>query len=152
VDGYVINLDGVAYTDIASMLHVTDGTKINYPSDIVSMTVGKPYSQCVETLDLPFAPGSGQDLTLNRRAIKKAAFEVANTGIGFQVGESVDGDLVTWSPETSDIPDTFNRYQGLVHTPIFGTWDRSGRMALVNEYPTPITISALIREVEFGDT
>lgn len=154
---FIIKLDGVSYTDLGSMLDANDSTLVTFPSVTVSMSIGKPYSMCVETLDVPFAPGhqsgmQGPDMTLNRRAVIKAAFQVDNTGLGFQVGESVDGDLVTWTPEPGENLDYRNRYHGLVHTPIFNTWDRSGRMALVSEYPAPITISALIRELTFGET
>lgn len=134
------------------------GTALTLTSPACFVTIGIPYSQVMETLDVP---PTQNDTTLNTRIVRKAAFELSRTALGFKVGEDASdaASLSTWAPDvgeegTADFgPGSEDQtYSGLAYVPIQSSWSRDGRICLVNTAPFPVTVSAIIREVEFGGT
>jgi hypothetical protein len=127
----------------------------------VFVTGGIRYTQTVESLDVPAQPTSNGNIEihLQNKMIRKAAFQIARTAVGFQVGEAPDGPLTTWAPndgQTSTAefgPGSYDgTFSGLAYVPIYSGWNREGRICLVNTGPTSVTICSIIREVELGGT
>jgi hypothetical protein len=151
--GQVVKADGavVPFTLV--------GTALTLSTAAVFVTLGLPYTQVVESLDVPAQPtATGNiEIILQSKVVKKAAFQIARTSPGFSVGDSPTGSLTTWQPDAGDTstaefgPGSEDQtYSGLAYVPVFGDWNRYGRICLVNTAPFPVTISSIIREVNLG--
>jgi hypothetical protein len=157
-----VRADGQSYDsgiDTVNSVDPFEGT-VTLPTPAVFVTFGVRYRQVMETLDIGFNPQSGQtDMTMSTRTVRKVGLEVSNTSPGFLLGDIPEGDLSPWYPEPGDEntaefgPSTEDlTYSGLVHSSVATSWNRHGRICVVNERPFPITISAIVREVEYGGT
>jgi hypothetical protein len=121
---------------------------------VVFASFGSAYIQVIETLDLAFPPGAdGKDPTLNIREVVKVGLEIAKTSAGFQLGSDPDGGLTVWAPEPGEEGFEGNEtYSRIAYLPVESIFDRSGRACVVNTNPLPVTVSSIIREVDFGGT
>lgn len=112
----------------------------------IVMHVGLKYTCDFEPLDVI---GGKQEVALVEKNVTSVGIEVYNSR-GLQVGPDFDH-LTDWDQRDVGtgygLPD--NETQ-LVRIPIKGSWGTSGRIAIRQNEPLPLTIVGITREVEFG--
>lgn len=120
------------------------GGSITLDGPAAVVHVGLGYDQEIETLDFVGPPKS------NVKAVKKVRLEIDGTKGQLEVGETLD-DVQIW--------DQRNVSHGYGPIPIetleadvrvSSKWGTSGRVAIRNSEPTPVTLLAVTRDVEVG--
>lgn len=118
------------------------------PDGAALVTVGLAYTSEIETLDV--APQAAQDTRSRLKRVVSALFEVVESR-GLKIGTSYDK-LVEWQQRTvagSYGPVPVYTGSDLVRVP--GTFNRGGRIILRQDQPLPVTVTGVLREVEFDD-
>lgn len=103
---------------------------------------GLPYTCELEPLDA--APGS-----TNQKTVVSVGFEV-DSAAGLEVGEDFEH-LVPWRQRAvTDSYEYPSAASALVVVMVKGAWRRSGRAALRQAKPLPVTVLGITREIESG--
>lgn len=110
----------------------------------VVLFVGLPFTPELETLDL-----AATQVRHAQKNVISVGFEVDNS-VGLSLGQDFEH-LVEWRQRTVS-----SSYSPVVPTtefvvvPVLGTWNRTGRAALRQTLPLPVTVVALTRELDIG--
>jgi hypothetical protein len=128
VQGGAIDLPAEQFPDGASVVHV-----------------GLPYASELELLDV--AQGKGKERV---KTVSSVVVEFVGA-LGGQIGQAFDKKLETWRRRQvahgyGPIP----LEAGEVRIPITSSWNSGGRAVVRQTDPSPVTITAVVREVEYG--
>jgi hypothetical protein len=136
-------VSGVADGNLVEDLIVTGGA-VTLPAPAVMICVGLPYVSELETLDLP-----GDDARSRTKTVKKVRVEV-EASRGIEAGRDLEH-LSAWQGRKvahgyGPVP----LYSGDVELLVSGDWSKTGRAALRQRHPFPVTVLGITREVELG--
>lgn len=121
------------------------GEFLHYGGDCV-LYVGMPFTPELETLDVADA-----QVRTKAKITKAVGFELDESR-GVKVGQTFATVKQLIKREVSYSYDAPIPETKLFTTPVTGAWGVTGRAALRQELPLPVTVVGLVREVEFGDS
>lgn len=124
--------------------NVVAGGKISVSNPGVDVIVGLPYFSDMQLLDAAF-----EQVKTNVKAVQGVSLEVANSR-AFMSGENFSNLAPSDPRNIADGYQPAALYTGTVLCPIFGTWNQQGSACVRVSDPTPMTITAAIREIMVG--
>lgn len=137
--------DGQVVTGLTVAGGAVDLPAEQFPDGASIVHVGIPIVAELETLDV--APGKGRERV---KAVSHAILEV-EASRGFEVGQSLDKPMQEWRQRTVAVG-----FGGIplesdsVRVPITSSWNPGGRVAVRHTDPLPLTVTTIVREVEYG--
>lgn len=127
---------------------VTSG-QITLTAPAAVVTVGLPYESVAETLEITIA---GQETLFDKHKIVKGVMALVNETRGGFYGPSNDDDKL-YEIKQRDISDDYGNIpllSGKESIPLQDTWQGNGRVVVVQKDPLPITVLALIPQMNVG--
>jgi hypothetical protein len=123
---------------------VVAGGAVTLAEPAAVICAGLPYVSELETLDVP-----GDDARSRTKTMKKVRVEVENAR-GLEAGRDLEH-LSAWQGRKvahgyGPVP----LYSGDVELLVSGDWSKTGRTALRQRHPFPVTVLGITREVELG--
>lgn len=124
------------------------GGRVRLPRPYGRVQVGLPYSCEIETLDLD--PGSTAQGSVQgrRRSVPRVTVRV-QASRGFRAGSSADR-LVAVRQHQTVLDAPLALHDGLVDLTLDPGWSSHGRVVIRQEDPLPLTVLAIVPEVDFG--
>lgn len=133
--------------DVLARQTVTSGA-ITLPRAYSKVHVGLPYSCDLETLDVDAGAGQGGTIQAKRKTIAKVTLRVLKSR-GFYAGPS--SDKLTQTKMTITNYDTaIAAYTGDMELVLQPTWNSNGRVFIRQSDPAPLTVLAIIPDIEVG--
>ncbi len=111
------------------------------------LRIGLPYTAEIETLDLEFPLADGTMQT-RRRKMAKVTVRFRDTQ-GGRLGDSSDSKTYPFTPDRSE-DDTHAPFTGDKEMS-GGSWNKDGRVYIIQDQPLPMTVLAIIPEMEVGE-
>jgi len=147
LEGCTVNAlaDGNVVRDLVVAGGAIDLPAESFPDGASVVLVGLPYVSELETLDV--IPGKGRERV---KTVSHVIFEFEGSRGGY-VGQSFDKKLEEWRQrQVAHGYDSIPLESGDVKIPIASSWNSGGRAVVQQVDPLPLTITAVVREVEYG--
>jgi hypothetical protein len=136
--------DGNVYSDLV----VTNG-EVTLPQNVSVATIGLPYEQRIETMEVEIS-GEGGTLQDRHRNVQSVMLRLENTR-GLFVGPDDAGILEIPFRSIEDYGDPIALYTGDKEIDVQAGDGKSARIVIANSNPIPISILSLTLRVSYGD-
>lgn len=133
--------------DVLSRQTVESGA-VTLPRSYTKVHIGLPYTCDLETLDVDAGAGQGGTIQGKRKTIARVTLRVLKSR-GFYAGPSSDKLLQT-KMNITNYDEAISAYTGDQELVLSPTWNSNGRVFIRQSDPAPLTVLAIMPDIEVG--